>query len=191
MTDNSGTTADEQSNRIGALAALDRAEQSTVNTADGQTLLLMGLVLITAGSAKVAFAGRQRCSRQRNRTICAEWRQERSSGSPVASSRMESFSCSSPASTGYPLYQAFWITGCWLGGFPVRSVSADTQGRVGIELHAGTDIPARMKSEWLHCHAAVMPPPRVYAALPGDRYRRDRPTVGRSHLSENTCSTRR
>jgi len=41
MTDNSGTTADEQSNRIGALAALDRAEQSTVNTADGQTLLLM------------------------------------------------------------------------------------------------------------------------------------------------------
>jgi len=57
MTDNSGTTADEHSNRIGALAALDRAEQSTVNTADGQTLLLMGLVLITAGSAKVAFAG--------------------------------------------------------------------------------------------------------------------------------------
>jgi len=29
------------------------------------------------------------------------------------------------ASTGYLLYQAFWLTGCWLGGYPVRSVSAD------------------------------------------------------------------
>ena len=86
MTDNSGTTADEQSNRIGALAALDRAEQSTVNTADGQTLLLMGLVLITAGSAKVAFAGRQRCSRRRNRMAART-----TLGPPVASCRMESF----------------------------------------------------------------------------------------------------
>jgi hypothetical protein len=32
MTDNSGTTADDQSNRISALAALYRAEQSTLNT---------------------------------------------------------------------------------------------------------------------------------------------------------------
>jgi hypothetical protein len=31
MTDNSGTTAYEQSNRIGARAALYRAEQSTLN----------------------------------------------------------------------------------------------------------------------------------------------------------------
>ena len=30
MTDSSGTTADEQSNRISALAALYRAEQSTL-----------------------------------------------------------------------------------------------------------------------------------------------------------------
>jgi hypothetical protein len=147
MTDNSGTTADDQSSRISALAALYRAEQSTLIPRVGQTLLSMGLVLITAGFAKVAFARRQCCSRQRNRAICAEGRQERSSGSPVASSRMESFSCSPPASTGYLLYRAFWITGCWLGGFPVRNVSADTRGRVGIELHAGTDIPARIKSE--------------------------------------------
>ena len=189
MTDNSGTTADEQSNRIGALAALDRAIDSQYRGRPDTALNGPGVNYGRVGEGCVC--GGQRCSRQRNRTICAEWRQERSSGSPVASSRMESFSCSPPASTGYPLYQAFWITGCWLGGFPVRGVSADTQGRVGIELHAGTDIPARIKSEWLHCHAAVMPPPRVYAALPGDRYRRDRPTVGRSHLSENTCSTRR
>lgn len=95
------------------------------------------------------------------------------------------------ASTGYPLYRAFWITGCWLGGYPVRSVSADTQGRVGIELHAGTDIPA-LKSEWitLSCSRDAAAT-RVCAASPGDRYRPDRPTVGRGHLSENPCSTRR
>jgi len=29
------------------------------------------------------------------------------------------------ASTGCLLYQAFWLTGCWLGGYPIRSVSAD------------------------------------------------------------------
>jgi hypothetical protein len=171
MIDSSGTTADEQSNRIVGgnliLTTLPAAGQLSVavdtdqcargavpggaidtHTPVGQMLLLMGLALITAGLAKVAFAGRQSCSRQRNRTICAEWRQERSSGSPVASSRMESFSCSSPASTGYLLYRAFWITGGWLGGFPVRSVSADTQGRVGIEVHAGTDMPA-LKCGWI------------------------------------------
>jgi hypothetical protein len=55
MTDNSGTTADEQSNRIGALAALDRAIDSQYRGRPDTALNAMPL--ITAGSAKVAFAG--------------------------------------------------------------------------------------------------------------------------------------
>ncbi len=56
MTDNSGTFAQNKSNRISALSALYQAEQSTLNTLDSQTLVLVGL-LVTYGIAVVATLG--------------------------------------------------------------------------------------------------------------------------------------
>ena len=56
MTDNSDTTAHDESNRISALSALYAAEQSTLNTLDGQVLVLAGL-LVTYGIAAVAALG--------------------------------------------------------------------------------------------------------------------------------------
>jgi hypothetical protein len=38
---------------------------------------------------------------------------------------------------GIPLYRAFWITGCWLGGFPVRNVSVDIRGPRGYRASRG------------------------------------------------------
>jgi hypothetical protein len=55
MTDNSGT-ADDESNRITALAALYHVEQSTLNTLDGQTLVMVGL-LVTYGMRRSRHSG--------------------------------------------------------------------------------------------------------------------------------------
>jgi hypothetical protein len=59
MTDGSGIAAHDKANQINALSALYQAEQSKLNTLDGQTLVLAGL-LVTYGIAAVATLGTDR-----------------------------------------------------------------------------------------------------------------------------------